>query len=57
MKKLKLAVEALTVESFPTAEVEEQLGTVEGAELVPTPPYATCPAGTKLTICPCTPRF
>lgn len=57
MKKLKLAVEALAVESFPTAEAIEQLGTVEGAELVPTPPYFTCPAGTKLTICPCTPKY
>lgn len=56
MQKLKLAVEALEVESFPTDEVMGQLGTVEGAE-VPTPPYFTCPAGTKLTICPCTPKY
>jgi hypothetical protein len=57
MKKLKLAVESLAVESFPTAEAIEQMGTVEGAELVPTPPYLTCPAGTRLTICPCTPKY
>lgn len=57
MKKLKLAVEALAVESFPTAEAVEQLGTVQGAELVPTPPYLTCQLGTKPTNCPCTPRY
>jgi hypothetical protein len=57
MKKLKLAAESLTVESFPTADIEEQMGTVEGAELAPTPPYFTCPLGTKPTNCPCTPRY
>jgi hypothetical protein len=57
MKKLKLAVESLAVESFPTDQAIEQLGTVEGAELAPTPPYFTCPYGTKPTNCPCTPKY
>lgn len=57
MKKLRLAVEALTVESFPTGDQESLLGTVEANELVPTPPYFTCPIGTKPTNCPCTPAY
>jgi hypothetical protein len=57
MNKLKLQVEKLTVESFPTSNAEGQLGTVQAHDMVPTPPYYTCPAGTRLTICPCTPRM
>ncbi|HYW12645.1 MAG TPA: hypothetical protein VE871_11840 [Longimicrobium sp.] len=56
MKKLKLTVEALAVESFPTGEAEGWTGTVEGQE-VPTPPHLTCGLLTKPTHCPCTPRF
>jgi hypothetical protein len=54
MQKLKLEVEELTVESFPTGDAENGLGTVEARELVPTPPYFTCLV-TKPTDCPCTP--
>jgi hypothetical protein len=55
MKKLKLQAEALTVESFPTSVLEEQMGTVDGQEMAPTPPYYTCGLKTKPTDCPCTP--
>jgi hypothetical protein len=55
MKKMKLQVQELAVESFPLSAADEALGTVHGQE-VPTPPYATCPAATRLTYdCPCTP--
>jgi hypothetical protein len=54
MKKLKLHPESLTVESFPTDTLEGVLGTVQGQEMVPTPPYFTCLL-TKPTDCPCTP--
>ena len=57
MKKLRLTVETLAVESFPTGNQESLLGTVEANELVPTPPYFTCPLGTKPTNCPCTPAY
>jgi hypothetical protein len=58
MKKLKLQIHELAVESFPIAEVEGQIGTVHGEEMVPTPPYKTCPALTRMTYdCPCTPMF
>jgi hypothetical protein len=43
MKKLRLDVEGLAVDSFPTAESVREGGTVQGLE-VPTPPYATCNA-------------
>jgi hypothetical protein len=55
MKKLTLQIQELSVQSFPTSEVEGEIGTVHGQE-VPTPPYKTCPVATRLTYdCPCTP--
>ncbi|HST60874.1 MAG TPA: hypothetical protein VLK84_19385 [Longimicrobium sp.] len=57
MKKLRLTVEALEVESFPTGRAEGWTGTVEGQELAPTPPFLTCGLLTKPTNCPCTPRY
>jgi hypothetical protein len=41
MNKLKLDVETLAVDSFPTATAGVDDGTVQGFE-VPTPPYASC---------------
>ena len=55
MRKLKLEIEALAIESFPTCEVLEAAGTVRAEEMAPTPPYLTCPLWTKPTDCPCTP--
>lgn len=55
MKKLKLQMEDLAVESFPTSKVEGRTGTVHGEELVPTPPYVSCQLWSKPTDCPCTP--
>lgn len=56
MKKMKLQIQELAVESFPISEVEGQPGTVQGQEMAPTPPYKTCPAPTRMTYdCPCTP--
>lgn len=57
MKKLTLAVDALTVESFSIGREDEQTGTVQGRELAPTYPSPGCPFGTKPTNCPCTPRI
>jgi hypothetical protein len=55
MKKLTLQIQELSVQSFPTSTVEEEIGTVLGQE-VPTPPYKTCQALTRMTYdCPCTP--
>ncbi|HEU4884506.1 MAG TPA: hypothetical protein VFT45_19785 [Longimicrobium sp.] len=54
MKKLKLHVEALAVESFPVSHAAGEAGTVQGHEKVPTPPYI-CPGWSKPTDCPCTP--
>jgi hypothetical protein len=54
MRKLKLQVENIAVESFPTGDAQEPVGTVDARELRPTPPYV-CPALTKPTDCPCTP--
>lgn len=55
MKKLKLQIQELTVESFPTIQADDALGTVQ-ANGAPTPPYNTCPAATRMTYdCPCTP--
>jgi hypothetical protein len=46
MKKMKLQVQELAVESFPISEVEGEVGTVHGEELKPT----------RMTFdCPCTP--
>lgn len=57
MKKMKLQIQELAVESFPTNEIEGETGTVHGQEMKPTPPYATCPLLTRMTYdCPCTPR-
>ncbi|HYR12078.1 MAG TPA: hypothetical protein VEQ60_30110 [Longimicrobium sp.] len=48
MKKLKLQVHELTVESFPISETEGQIGTVEAQEMKPT----------RMTYdCPCTPMI
>lgn len=58
MKKLSLQVDQLAVESFPTGEAQDRMGTVEGAEMIPTPPYVTCGClNTKPTNCPCTPVY
>jgi hypothetical protein len=58
MKKLKLQVHELAVESFPISELEGQVGTVHGEEMAPTPPYNTCPLATRMTYdCPCTPMI
>lgn len=55
MKKLTLQIQELSVQSFPTSNVEEEIGTVLGQE-APTPPYKTCPIATRMTYdCPCTP--
>ncbi|HEY0017843.1 MAG TPA: hypothetical protein VGC13_16130 [Longimicrobium sp.] len=55
MKKLTLQIQELSVQSFPTSQVEEEVGTVLGQE-APTPPYNTCPLATRMTYdCPCTP--
>ena len=57
MKKMKLQIQELAVESFPISEIEGEAGTVHG-EMAPTPPYKTCPAPTRMTYdCPCTPRI
>jgi hypothetical protein len=46
MKKIKLQVQELAVESFPISEVQGEAGTVHGEELKPT----------RMTFdCPCTP--
>jgi hypothetical protein len=57
MKKLKLQIQELAVESFPISETEAEIGTVEGQELAPTPPYKTCYATRMTYDCPCTPRI
>jgi hypothetical protein len=59
MKKLKLEVGGLAVESFPTSQLPEEMrGTVEGAALNPSVyPYCThgtYPCKTALSLCPCT---
>jgi hypothetical protein len=54
MKKMKLQIQELAVESFPLSEIEAELGTVHGQE-VPTPPYKTCPFTRMTYDCPCTP--
>jgi len=41
MKKVKLDLDMLDVESFPTASAESDLGTVQAYD-APTPPYKTC---------------
>jgi hypothetical protein len=41
MKKVRLDVETLAVDSFPTAERYDESGTVQGFG-APTPPYETC---------------
>ena len=58
MKKFKLEMDELAVESFPTAAVEKAEGTVEAREMNPSVyPYCThdaYPCKTSLSICPCT---
>lgn len=57
MKKVKLQIQELSVESFPTSQSDEEPGTVQANEWAPTPPYKTCPAPTRMTYdCPCTPE-
>jgi hypothetical protein len=41
MQKMRLDLDALTVESFRTAGEAGMMGTVDAYE-APTPPYATC---------------
>lgn len=54
MKKLKLEIDELAVETFATGEDDgADAGTVEGRELAPTL-LKLCTAMTSL--CPCTPR-
>ncbi|HET7232649.1 MAG TPA: hypothetical protein VFJ16_21745 [Longimicrobium sp.] len=53
MRKLKLDLETIAVDSFATAEVEATAGSIEAQEMVDTSPYAK----TILTYCPCTPRW
>ncbi len=61
MKKLRLEIEKLSVDSFATAAGAESLsGTVEGQEMLRT--ELTCNQTTPycktiLTYCPCTPRW
>ena len=55
MKKLKLQVEALAVESFSRTREDGAMGTVHGQDAVPTPPHVTCQFWSKPTDCPCTP--
>lgn len=57
MKKLKLTVEALAVDSFATGSEDGPIGTVQGQELVPSAPHPTCAPLTRLTDCPCTPAY
>lgn len=56
MKKLKLQVEVLAVESFPTTNIEGQMGTVHGEALAITvPPQATCQWSRTTECSYCTP--
>lgn len=57
VKKLKLTVEALAVDSFATGNADGPIGTVQGQEFVPTSPHPTCGPATRLTDCPCTPAY
>ena len=62
MRKMKLQIDRLTVDSFPTAPGRDaERGTVRGhAEWKPTIFYPDCQTGgiclTYPTGCPCTPR-
>ncbi|HEX6747208.1 MAG TPA: hypothetical protein VF092_07895 [Longimicrobium sp.] len=53
MRKLKLDLETLSVDSFATAPEDGAPGSVEAHEMLDTSPYAK----TILTYCPCTPRW
>lgn len=55
MKKVKLQIQDLAVESFPISEADGEIGTVHGQEMKPTPPYNTCYATRMTYDCPCTP--
>lgn len=58
MKKLKLQMDQLAVESFPTGTPDALPGTVEARELGPSTTIFCGPTpGTKLTCCPCTPAY
>lgn len=62
MKKLKLEIDALAVDSFATGDGAATAGTVDGHELAATREFYTCNRTTPycktiLTYCPCTPRW
>lgn len=61
MKKLKLNVEELTVDTFHTGDTNDVRGTVDGAENESldfcTSLDCKYTPGTRLTCCPCTPAF
>jgi hypothetical protein len=55
MKKVKLSVESLSVESFPTASEGSEFGTVNGHE-IPTGKFTcneSCAATCRTVACPC----
>lgn len=53
MRKLTLDLETIAVDSFATAPEAGEAGSVEAHEMIDTSPYKL----TKLTYCPCTPRW
>ena len=53
MRKLKLDLESIAVDSFATAPEAGEPGSVEAHEMIDTSPYKQ----TRLTYCPCTPRW
>jgi len=53
MRKLRLDLETIAVDSFATAPEAGAPGSVEAHEMLDTSPYAK----TILTYCPCTPRW
>ncbi|HET7462365.1 MAG TPA: hypothetical protein VFJ82_14015 [Longimicrobium sp.] len=53
MRKLKLDLESIAVDSFAIAPEAIAAGSVEAQEMIDTSPYAK----TILTYCPCTPRW
>lgn len=59
MKKLRLTLEELAVETFATREVERARGTVAAREAPTIPPWCDTVLGecTRMTgVCACTPR-
>jgi hypothetical protein len=59
MKKLKLALEDLAVDSFSTLAETTGRGTVDGREAIPTlrPVCGSTLLVSDPTCCPCTPRY